>query len=94
MTYAILECNMERLTKKLTTIKNKCEKYGIEFHFEEVGEEFRTVKNENDEEEVLRYVLVEAEGKADGYGGMEMLSFFLAMCTAADRESNAEKKYM
>lgn len=68
MTYAILECNMERLTKKLTTIKNKCEKYGIEFHFEEVGEEFRTIKNENDEEEVLRYVLVEAEGKAEQSG--------------------------
>lgn len=64
MTHAIHEGNMERLLKKVTRIQNKCRKYGCDFRFEEVGEEFREVKTENDETIVSRFVLVEAEGKA------------------------------
>ena len=55
---------MERLVKKIDRIRNKCEKYGCDFHFAEVGEEFRTVKLENGDEVVSRFVLVEAEGVA------------------------------
>ena len=62
--YEIYEGNYERLTKKLTTIKNKCEKYGCDFHFAEVGETFKTVKDDNGEEQIIRFVVVEAEGKA------------------------------
>lgn len=62
--YAILEANMERLTKKLTRIQNKCRKYGCDFHFAEVGEEIRKVKTETGYIQNARFVLVEAEGKA------------------------------
>lgn len=63
-TYAVLEGNMERLEKKLNTIRNKCEKYGCEFRFEKVGEEFRTIKDEAGIEHTAKFILVEAEGKA------------------------------
>jgi len=63
-TYAILEGNMERLTKKITRIQNKCRKYGCEFHFAEVGEEYRELKDDRGQTYTARFVLVEAEGKA------------------------------
>lgn len=62
--FAIYEGNMERLEKKLTSIRNKCNKYGCDFHYAEVGEEFRTVINEEGQEYTARFVLVEAEGIA------------------------------
>ena len=64
-TYAILEGNMERLAKKITRIQNKCRKYGCDFHFAEVGEEYRTMKDDLGQEYTVRYVLVEAEGVAE-----------------------------
>lgn len=63
-TYAIYEGNMPRLESKLKRIQNKCKKYGCTFHYEQVGEEFRTVKTEDGKDRILRFVLVEAEGKA------------------------------
>ena len=72
--YAIYEGHMEDLMKKVTRIKNKCEKFGCEFHFEEVGEEYREVVsghhyNEEtgkyeDDIAICRFVIVEAEGTA------------------------------
>lgn len=62
--FAIYEGNMEKLTKKLNTIRKKCEKYGCTFNFEEVGEEFREVTLENGEKVTTRFILVEAEGVA------------------------------
>lgn len=62
--FAIYEGNMERLVKKINRIRNKCEKYGCEFHFAEVGEEFRTIELENGDKVTARFVLVEAEGIA------------------------------
>lgn len=62
-TYAIYEGNLERLEKKIQTIKNKCIKYGASFHYAVVGEEFRSYKDKNDEEHTIRFVLVEAEGQ-------------------------------
>lgn len=62
MQYAIYEGNIDRLRKKAKHIQNKCRKYGCNFRFEEVGEEFRKVKDENDKVSVRRFVLVEAEG--------------------------------
>lgn len=72
-TYAILEGNMERLMKKITRIQNKCKKYGCEFHFAEVGEEFREIPDYNNLDPytgkpakyTARFILVEAEGKAE-----------------------------
>jgi hypothetical protein len=64
MTYAIYEGNLERLRKKVETIKNKCRKYGCDFHFEEVGEEIREVTDEYGHKCHRRFVIVEAEGEA------------------------------
>lgn len=64
MTYAIHEDNMPRLMKKMTRIQNKCKKYGCDFHFAEVGEEYRDYIGEYGEQYTLRFVLVEAEGRA------------------------------
>ena len=63
-TYAIHEDNMPRLMKKMTRIQNKCKKYGCDFHFAEVGEEYREVQTEDGEKYTARFVLVEAEGRA------------------------------
>ena len=65
MTYLIHESNMERLMKKLTTIQNKCAKYGCEFHFEELGEVFQDTKDEaTGEVHTARYIEVEVSGIA------------------------------
>ena len=63
--YSIFEGNMERLQKKVTRIQNKCRKYGCDFHFAEVGEEFRPYKDaETGKVTYRRFVVVEAEGIA------------------------------
>lgn len=64
MRYSIWEGNMEALMKKVTRIQNKCKKYGCDFHFEEVGEEFKTYEVDEGEERTIRYIIVEAEGIA------------------------------
>lgn len=64
MVYPIYEGNMDRLRKKLVRIQNKCRKYGGDFRFEEVGEEFREIKEEDGRVVTRRFVLVEAEGIA------------------------------
>lgn len=60
MKYLIHESNIERLEKKLTTISNKCEKYGCAFTYEVIDEQFK----ENEEGIVSRYIEIEAEGIA------------------------------
>lgn len=62
-TYAIHEDNLDRLEKHLTRIQNKCKKYGSSFHYAVVGEEFREYKLGSGETNIVRYVLVEAEGQ-------------------------------
>lgn len=62
--YAIYEGNLEALNKKLEKIRKKCEKYACEFHYEEVGEEFREVKDENDFTFTARFVIVDVSGVA------------------------------
>lgn len=64
MQYAIFEGNLERLEKKLNHISNKCQKYGCTFHYEQVGELFKDLKDEQGNEYTARFVLVEAEGTA------------------------------
>jgi hypothetical protein len=62
--YSIFEGNMERLEKKLNRIFNKCKKYGCEFSFRQIGEEFRELKDEQGNKYTARFIIVEAEGKA------------------------------
>ena len=71
-TYAIYEGFLPDLRKKVQTIQKKCAKYGCDFHFAEVGEEFREIENPNDYDPETRkhrtvrcrFVICEAEGTA------------------------------
>ena len=63
MQYSIFEGNLERLENKLVRIQNKCKKYGADFHYEVVGEEFKEVEVDG-EIQTLRYVIVDVEGFA------------------------------
>lgn len=62
--YSIYEGNMERLEKKLNRIYGKCKKYGCEFSYRQVGEEFKELKDDHGNKYTARFVIVEAEGKA------------------------------
>lgn len=70
--YSIYEGHMADLMKKVTKIQNKCKKYGCEFHFAEVGEEFKEVEDPTTINpltgkpvtKICRFVIVEAEGTA------------------------------
>ena len=64
MMYEIFEGNMERLEKKLNRIANKCNKYGCEFKYEQVGETFREIKDDKGNVIVARFVQIDVEGKA------------------------------
>lgn len=62
--FRIHESNIERLRKKITRIRNKCEKYGCDFRYEEIGEVFENYEDEYGETFTTRYIEVEAEGTA------------------------------
>lgn len=64
MQYKIFEENMERLEKKLARIANKCKKYGNDFHYEVMGEEYIEQQDEHGGYYTAKYIVVEAEGKA------------------------------
>lgn len=63
MRYLIHESNIERLERKVKAVSNKCKKYGCDFHYQVVGEEFKGVNVEG-RGQVARFIVVEAEGKA------------------------------
>lgn len=63
-TFYIHEANLERLQKKVNRIRTKCAKYGCDFHYAEIGEEFRVMNEGQQDEHVERFVIVEAEGTA------------------------------
>ena len=61
--YAIYEGHMEHLAAKLKPIARKCERAGIPFVCNEVGEEFHKVKDPDTQiVYTFRYVLLEVEG--------------------------------
>lgn len=66
--YRIFEANMERLEKKLKRISNKCKKYGNDFQYKIVDEEWEEKKEVNKYgatyTKILHYIIVEAEGTA------------------------------
>lgn len=64
MQYRIYEGNMERLEKKLNRIAKKCKKYGNDFKYEQIGEEFAEHTDEDGNKYTVRYVIIEAEGTA------------------------------
>lgn len=64
MQFRIHEANLERLQKKVNRIRNKCVKYGCDFVYQEIGEEFKESENEDGSKSVDRYIIVECEGTA------------------------------
>lgn len=70
--FAIWECYMDDLRKKVASIEKKCKKYGCDFTFEEVGEEIREVVDKDTIDPAtgepivynLKFILVHAEGTA------------------------------
>lgn len=68
--YSIYEGHMADLLKKVTRIQNKCKKFGCDFHFAQVGEEFKEVKVDVDPDTgkdiygIRKFIIVEAEGTA------------------------------
>ena len=66
MTYLIWEGFLDELAKKMRTVEKKCRKYGVEFTYRLTGnDEYRDVKDSDGETHKLRYVEVEADGKAE-----------------------------
>lgn len=63
-TYLIREENLERLEKKLATIKKKCEASHCSFNYEIKGEQFSTTKDDAGNEYTARYIEVEVSGEA------------------------------
>lgn len=63
-TFRIHESNIDRLHVKINRIRNKCNKYGCDFYYAEVGEEFKVLDEGTDEERVAKYIVVECEGTA------------------------------
>lgn len=68
-TYLIHESNLERLEKKLNTIKNKCNQNQVSFTYNIVGEEFKTAVDESSGKEyTARFLVVEVEGSVKHEG--------------------------
>ena len=65
-TYFIHEANLERLEKRLTTIRNKCRKHGTSFSYSLTGNvEYRDHVDENGDSIKIKYLEVAAEGKVE-----------------------------
>lgn len=60
MRYTIHEGNMQKAEKKLTTLKNKCEKYGCNFKCDVIGELFAEVE----EGRIAKFFVLDVEGEA------------------------------
>ena len=65
-TYFIHEANLERLEKRLTTIRNKCRKHGTSFSYYLTGNvEYRDHEDANGDTVKIKYLEVAAEGKVE-----------------------------
>lgn len=63
--YMIFEGFVDELDKKMRRIEKKCARYGVEFVYRKTGvEEYREVKDPEGVKHNLRYVEIEADGKA------------------------------
>ena len=62
--FVIPEANIERLRKKVKLIRSKCQKYGCDFKYEEVGDEYRTVKDNTGCKFFAHVFIVETTGTA------------------------------
>ena len=63
MEYFIVENRFEYIEKKINSIKNKCEKLGLPFKYEVLGEEFRNVGSEM-KPVYVKFIKIDVEGRA------------------------------
>lgn len=63
MEYYIREEKFDYVEKKINSIKNKCEKLGLPFKYEVLGEEFRNVGSEM-KPVYIKFIKVDVEGRA------------------------------
>ena len=63
-TYSIYEGNLDTLKNKLEVIQKKCEKYNCTFKYQEIGEEYKTVTDDDGFSFTARFVIVDVEGVA------------------------------
>ena len=64
MKYEIYVEYMNELRKKIKSIRNKCAKYGCDFHYEEIEEVIRPVVSESGERMSAVFVVVDVDGIA------------------------------
>lgn len=64
MVYRIYESILPALEKKLVRIQNKANKYGCNFHYEQIGEEYREIRDEKGFLNTLRFVFIDVSGTA------------------------------
>lgn len=64
MFYSIPEGNMDRLTKKLTTINNKCRKFGCDFAFSILGEHYEEYHEADGYVGTMKYIDIDVSGRA------------------------------
>ena len=62
--YTVYEGFMDELRNKIAKIERRCAKLGCEFHYAEVGEEYREIIDETNRMHICKFVIVEAEGTA------------------------------
>jgi len=62
-TYLIHESNLERLEKKINSIKKKCIKNNLEFYYEKLGEQFKTWEDEDGYVRTGRFIEVAVHGE-------------------------------
>lgn len=61
-TYFIHEGNLDRFEKQMHQIERKCKKYGNDFRYSVLGEDFRKVKGSDEILHLTRFIEVEVEG--------------------------------
>lgn len=66
--FSIHESFIESLEKKLTAIRKKCEKYGCEFYYNRIGEEFRDVEDSEGNIHHAKFYIVDVLGEIQHTG--------------------------
>ena len=62
--YFIHEDNIEKVETRISKINKKCEKFGCNFNYQRVGEEFRNVSGSPSHPNIQKFIEIEVEGVA------------------------------
>ena len=62
--YFIHEDNIEKVETRISKINKKCEKFGCNFNYQRVGEEFRNVSDIPSRPNIQKFIEIEVEGVA------------------------------